>query len=706
MPDPTRKHPYLSVRLYNVGHGDPLCPDEGLGWYDVVEKTWKSGTLSRAANGFAHLECLEGIGLTCRPVLMPKDTALSHFTTSGGAWQEIWPDTGPRVKHLDQYDTAATVTSWSATWQHQHAADPQLAFSLILDDTNSDWDWTNVNLWPFVRIELGGAWGVQFTKDGCFLVRLIGGSWQAVKDLPSPPKGGGYQDVEACWIYFRVLRGQIGISFDFGKSYEWYSPPDGPASVPRGRIVLRGRGGSATFGVHQLKFVAGTFTSHTKTLERARTAATVDFTGSRYDLNGGTVNLADTGQPLARLAQWQATVTPIATTGTLWDFYSAPVLYSVAYDLAPVVQNTGQDHTTPWDDHLLRGKVIKPQELDGSSAEFTFSANADEALDLDTVSYRFRKCELYIGWRMSDDSIEDYQSFTGYIEEISVAWGDNPAKVEVTIKLTNGSARFKRSPWTVFRQFVLSGRTPNQVGDFVLTRKGLNDSYSDWHAAGQYGVIPYGSPEEPNELTPPSELPWETLKRIFDERGLELGVSDDGVIFTLPKQYAGAAVALTVRATPQLAASIWEQARSLGYRIDYKESATCAIAYGTDESGTLALAMTHDEDAETNTASPRFTPLGRETRVKELSGTPTQGYAMGHCQSLAGDSFRVHRDADFVIPMDPTRGRRELVEMVGFEGCGIPDNTQFVLLTLTTDVDLSRGIYGLETNGGIKRLDD
>lgn len=701
MPDVNRDWPHLSLRVYNVGHGDPLCPDEGMGWYDVLAESWKAGT-SSVANRREQLEFLEGVGLCCRPVLNPKATALTHFTTSGGLWQTIYPNTGPRVTHLDQYNTAPSTTEWAATWNYTAPANPSVAFSITIEATNSDWDWTAYP--PYVRIELGGIWGVEFAKNGANLVRRFGSNWTAVHGLPSPPRN---EDGSAIWVYFRVLRGQIGVSFDFGDSYEWYTPPDANPWQPlvaEARPVLRGRGQATTFGIHQLAHAAGTYDSLPRPTGEARTTPTVAFTGSRFDLNGGSVVLADTGSHLSQLARWRGTLTPAPIARTLWSFYTTPVLYSVAYDLEPVVQNSDQDFTTPWDRDIRTVKVSKPASLSGSSATVTIDLDALTARELDAESYRWRKVELERGWVLSDGAVEIGAVFVGYIESMDLEWTTD-FRATLTIKIHNASIRFKRSPWGPFRQHVLSGRTPNEALDFILGRKALGPSYRSWHVAGEVGTITPGLPESPNELTPPNELPWETMVRIAAERGLELGVEDDGTFFTVPLNYVNNTVDRTIHPTSVAAGSLWATGKSAGYHLDFKEQATCALAYGTDETGRFVYQLIADTDAESDTDSPRFTPLGRETRLMELAGTPDAGLATGHCQTLAAECLPSRRDADVVIAVDPSVSRRERWELQGWEGIGITNGTEFRVLTLEENWDAQAPITGLETTAGLWRIE-
>jgi len=709
MPDPTRDYAYASVRVFEPGHGDPICLDPGLGWECPLSQHWQSGAISRNTNRSQQLEYLEGIGLTCRPILVAKDTRLSQWTTSGGGWEEERSSVGgQRFYQLSQYDTTTTVTAWSATSTWTAPKDASYAFTVHLPDTPSDWDYATYP--PFIRIELGGEWGVEFTKEGAFLVRYVAGNWGAVADLPQPAKGSGYSDEKAIGIYVRCLRGQIGVSMEWGRpgSYEWYPAPNETLSIAAAKVVVRGRGGAITFGCHQLQFVAGTFTSHVKELERARVSWVVSFAKSRYAAPTGTsVAFTDLGSPVARLAQWRATLTPTSTgAGTPFTWHFAPVLYAAHYRVPPEVQAGGTDFTTPWDDTLTSVKITKPVRLDGSTAEITFTVSAFDVLSL--VALRWRRCEVELGYVLSDETTEPYDCFVGHVEEIEASWGEDLSEISLTVHLANTSAIFRRDPWTPFTCLLLSGQTPNDAGDEILASRGRGTSYRSWHAAGASGIIALGNPDEPNELTRTGELPWETLSRIFLERNLELGVDDAGVVYTAPQDYVAPTVTWEYRSAPVDGDTdppeVRKQFRTIKYRIDFKESATAALVYGTGPDGQLVFRYTYDSDAETNVASERFSPF-RETRLKELSGSPDTGLVTGHCQALAGEAFLLKREIDLSVPLDVVRSRRERVAVYDCDGLGIPDGTECVLLTLSHTWTAGDGWTRMETTAGLRRLD-
>jgi len=703
MPAPTRKYAFASIKVFEPAHGDPLCTDPGLGWYSILSKEWEAGTSSVDARGRSYLQSFPETGLIHRAFLIPQDTRLAQFTTTPATWEEERQSVGGRrVYKLTQYDHAETATSWSAATTYHRPLNAPVAFTVKLPDTPSTWDYTTYV--PFFRIELNTEWGIEFVGDGTFLVRYVAGAWRAVQDLPTPPKSQGFADEQEMTLFVRVEEGQLGVSSDFGNSYTWYAPPGETVTLAAGAITFRGRGTGPTVGVHQLRLYTATFDSFTKLLERARASWTVSFAKSRSTAplgTGGSVVFSDLGVPLAKQARYRITLTPGFQAGTPFTWYFGGSVRAVHYRIPPVVQTTGTTSTTPFDSRLIRAGITKPPDLDGGNASFTFAVDAFEPNDFEP--YRWRRMEVWLGWRLSDDSLETYSSFVGYAEGFEAAWGGAELnKVLVTFHLHNGSARFKRSPWTPFLQLPLAGQTPNAAADEILAARGLNAAYRSWFVWGASGAISPGSAEDPNELTKPTELPWETLKRIMAERNQEVGVDDTGVIYTLPKDYVASTVTRTFSAGDATSA-VWDTVRNLGYRVDWKEAGTAAFVYGTNEGGQLVFRYDVDSTAETDAGSSRFCPW-TECRLRELSGTPDDGLVTGHCQSLAQETFQIKREGDLSLPLDPTLGRRDKIELVGFAGAGIPDNTQFVVTTLAHTWETRKGYTDLETQVGLRRL--
>src|SRR5690349_4004105 len=119
--------PLASVRLYDVGQGDPVITDSGWRWLDILSESAAAGTVS-LSSGELTLQYLPDAGLVCRPFLTLADTRATQYSTSGGSWEERRPDVGsPRKYRMVQYDTTANV-AWSATAKFSLPANPSVGF--------------------------------------------------------------------------------------------------------------------------------------------------------------------------------------------------------------------------------------------------------------------------------------------------------------------------------------------------------------------------------------------------------------------------------------------------------------------------------------------------------------------------------------------------------------------------------------------------
>jgi hypothetical protein len=393
-------------------------------------------------------------------------------------------------------------------------------------------------------------------------------------------------------------------------------------------------------------------------------------------------------------------MTPGSESGTPFTWYHSGAVRAVHYRVPPIVQTTGNDWSTPFDATLKSGKVVKPFELSGTNASFSFYANAFSANDFD--GYRWRRMEIWLGWWLDDGTLQEYQAFVGYVQGWSSTWDGQIGKVLVTFQLHNGSARLKRCPWTPFLQLPLSGQTPNAAALEILEAYGLNASYFAFHLAGELGASGPGSPEDPPELTSADETGWESLVRIQAERDLEVGIADDGTFLPVPRRLSTGTLARTVYAG-EGAADVWEQVRRMTYTTDYSESGTGALVYGTDASGRMVFQYDVDNSALTDTGDPRFCAWP-EVRQLSLSGTPDVGLVTGHCQSLAGDTFVVKREGSLTLPFDPTLSRRDELALVGFAAAGVPDGTHFVMTTLEHGWETAKGYLDLTTEVGLARV--
>lgn len=697
-PTDSRALPLASIRLFEKGQGDPVVTDHGFAWYDSVAETWQYGTFSRDTSGKLTLEYLPEVGIVCRPFLVLQDTRLANYATSGGSWEECKPATGtPRKWRLIQVDTSVGI-QWSATSSFPLLADPHVAFSLIFVDGPADWD---EDAYPrFVRVEFGGGlWAIQFSQaDGTQLVRWASGQWQAVMDVPEPT-GYSHGENDERLILLRCLRGRIGVSTDFGRSYRWHGSADGtPLTVESGAYTVRGQGGMCVFGLHQLRYYSGTYTSPPRnTFQQRLVGAGAMVTGRASVPTGTTVIFADVSTPAAATAQYRATLTPVAVAGVPFTFYRTPELYAALLEY-PVVTGGGTGfYTTPWDGAIQSVRISKPYELDTGSAAVRIRKEAGEQLVW--ASGRFPKVQILLGEASESGAESWWTAFTGYVSAIRCR-AEEYGESDLSLEVENLSHHFKRTEWTKQTSRPLGGRTLNQALDLVLQSEGLDASYRAWHALGDTVTLPQGSPEDPFEWPKPGERKWATLARLAGYWGLEIGVTDSGGLFTAPKEFYQPWVSRVWEADP--ATDLKALVRGVTFGLDCNESATAALVEGTAESGEQLLAWAVDGAAEGNPASARFCPW-REVVQEELSATVAPGMLIARAQALARELFSLKLEPDLTLPVDLSVSRREQVRITGLK-VGIADWDRFVVLSLEHVYEADPSFARLSTTAGLRRL--
>lgn len=696
---PTRDYAIASVRLYDEGQGDPVVADHGFDWLTILASDAGFGTFSRTSAGFPLLEMLPGIGLTCRPSVVLKDTRLSHFITAGGSFAERRPIAGsPRVYRLAQTNATAGIQYSAATIYHARA-NPHVAFTLLLPDTPPDWDATTYP--PYVRIELAATVAIQFEKGAAFIARWVDGAWRAVESLPNPSKGGGYQDLDEIMIWVRCYRGRVGVSFDLGQSYTWHGNPDGsPLSIPAGAIILRGQGGQCAFGIHQLAYTAGTWTSPQRNTFTSRIAPTSTITG-RADTPGTTsVSFTDLSSPTTGIAQWRSTLTPDTLANTPFAFHSAPVLYSVqfSYPVTTAMGFNAGTYTT-WTEELEHVRVRLPYELGEGDAAIEVRLDPQSVF---AANYRWRKVAIYLGFKLSDNTDELTLVFTGYVRKASVRWEEDFGRAVLVLECDNAAARFRRTQWTALSDRALGGEMLNGAADYILASEGLDSSYRSWNTLGNSFGLPSGAPEEPFERLQPREHKWDTLQRIFGYAGLELAVTAAGGLISGPFGYYSSTV-WNLRATPQSATDDRELLDAIEHDLNYAELTTAVMVYSLDQYGSAHLAWAVDTAAETSVLSGRFCPW-REVYQDEIPGRSSPGIGQARAAALAGDMLPLRTEGTAATPADLRIQRRDQLEFHGVGGVGIADNVRFVVLT--QDFDWRRGEGGttLVVPMGIRRI--
>ena len=697
--------PLVEVRLYDVDAPDhPLVADRGFTWWSLLAEEWGWGSFNGDALGRSYLEFVPEIGLTCRPFLNPQDTRSVHYDFSGGSWSEEQPTTGKhRTYRLVQYDTTAGI-EYRATSDFSLPQNPHFAFSLGLPDSPPDWD--SAALPPYVRFEFGtqsgqARWAIQLEQGGAFLLQwsVAASAWQAVADLPLPPRGLGYTDLEEMFVFVRCLRGRIGISTDFGRSYTWHGDLKSPITVASGACRLSGRGGMVIYGLHQLQYQAGTYTSPQRPTLQTRISVSTTFAKRSDEPAGTSIGLADLSSASGAYAQYRATVTPDDITGVPFNFYSAPVLYSVVLAYPVVVATTGATYTTPWANRISFCEVDKPLELTGGRC--TFRAHLLPGTTL-SGSFRRRKIQVRMGYK-KDGTEHWWTVFTGHIRQVIPQW-NSFGDCTLEIVAENVLARYKHTSWTPLDVRPLGGNLVNTVGDYILTSEGtpLNSSYRSWHAKGDLWLLPAGLAEDPFELVRKGERKLETLLRVYGYAGLEITATDAGVIQSgLRNSYSA-----TVHPySPTETSDLHKLIQAISAPLDYDESCTAVLVGGQAENGAQLYAWARDAWAEDSLITDRSCPW-REIVQEDVPGTCDQGTLVGRTQDLAYEGFGLKHEPELLGFMNLGISRLDQIEISGATRIGVPDLTRFKVLSLkqTYQQDLRRGEASLSMRTGIRRI--
>jgi hypothetical protein len=698
-PTDTRVRALASIRLLDP-YGAPVLADHGFGWYDILQASHRYGTYSRLTltREFA-VEYVDTIGVVCRPTIVYKDTDSDDFNLSG-SWEMRRGATGRRKQRIVQY-SAAVGETWSASSKSELPADPHIAIELRRGEAPAGWDHDAAV--PYVRVELGdGQWALEWSDDeGGRLLQMdsASGEWIPLRDLPELQTFGAGATAESL-VLLRPMRGKILVSTDRGRTYADWPVNDGSVPVIRkGGITFRGQGGVAVFGVHQLKYNAGTYTSRSQNTFTSRSYGPVALLTERSTEPAGTsVVLADDSVPASAIARYTATLTPASTIGPFgWSVYRTPELYAVSFRYAPVLQpwsNTGT-WTTPWDGAVWNLDLDKPLELEGTTLRATIRRDTATAF---SGNFRWRKVQVRAGWLNSDNTESWWTIFTGYIDTLTVT---DTSYAESTIEFgaSGHASLFMTAEWTDFDAVPFGGNTINDCLDRILASEGLDTSYRLWHALGNV-ILPAGLPEDPFEMPRRGERKWETMQRLAGYVGLEVIPLDDGTYLTLPRNVTNGGTAKTWEYVP--ATDLTALVEGLQFEYRSSEAATLVIVRGELEDGSSAWAWFLDGDAEANPLSGRFSPR-RVVVQEEMQGTTTPGMLLFRAQTLADEHFRQKYEPSVAGALDLGIGRRDEVVVQG-STAGISDFDRFVVLTLKHTITGDPSQRDVKTQAGLRRL--
>ena len=184
---------------------------------------------------------------------------------------------------------------------------------------------------------------------------------------------------------------------------------------------------------------------------------------------------------------------------------------------------------------------------------------------------------------------------------------------------------------------------------------------------------------------------------------MELGADHAGVLYTRPRDSFDPTSSWDFRATSENSTDTREQINDPEYGLDYSESATEVIVSGTSIYGEEITRWLQDATAEGSILYDNFCPW-RETEDIELPGTVGAGWVNYVTINKARELFPLKPTADLNVPVYPGLRRRNRVTVYGMEGQGVPDGTEFGILTLSHNWVAGGTITSQRTNAGLRRL--
>jgi hypothetical protein len=719
MPTPTRVRPVASIDVFNVAHGDPILTDRGFSRLDILkkennEKSYQ-GTPDCFPNGAPKLQFLDDIGLTLRGYINPVDMRLSqHLCTPSGSWDELQSVGGSKnVFHLRYSDTLGAA--FTCLSNYNLSANPVFAVSLIIPETTNTWNFTTSE--PFIRIEFGnGKWAVLLSKqNGNVLLANVAGQWVVAADLQEGRGGAARAITDEKWVIIRCEFGGIFISFDMGHSWTPYFTPDQtPVVVPAGPWRIVGQGSAPVIGLGEYQVVAAAYDSPAwDSFDVRSSLSTAIITGHGYlPAAGGSISFFDISVPSSRQAQYRAALIPTQTMVFPFRMWNTPALQNVTLRYAFQRATTSGTFTNAWDPFIVEIGITQPEKLAEGSCNIVLTGDAHTAYDF--TGMRDRKVRVHLGYLMSDGTKEYETVFTGYVSnEVKLdvnSWGEK----YIHISLVNIAGLFAKKPWDPLHGGSFAGMTPQAAGDFILMSEGFMDeaaidrTYATWFTASLgTAPLPLGEWHHPFETIKPQESKFKTLERIFDYYGFEIGVTNDGGFISLPKNYISPTASWTLYAGDDLMMDdVRKQITNASYTYNIKDSATAVMVYGTLSNGLTAVVYAIDDPAETDTSVERFTP-NRQWILEEFSGAhgkPDENLMLEKLFNLSRDNLGLKKEPNISFPVHIQRNRRDKIIVNGCAGIGIPDGTEFTLMSQSITYKANQGLGEIQSSCNLRQL--
>lgn len=711
--------PLLKILVYDAGQADPVVTDRGYVFHDILANSYLLGQSSLGSGGFPDLIFYPEIGLTNHVELRAKDTLALDWTLSpnAGSWSQWRPDTGRyRTFRLVMYNTGNDLFDFSATSRTFLPPNPSFVVSLWTSDTPADYPSDTHE--PAVQIEFGAAhcrFSVRLEKNGRYLLLKWDpalNDWAWARDLTCPPKGRGVGDNDELFIWFRCLRGKIGVSAG-GGVYEWFGKP-GQYDVPSGKVTVRGRGVEVGFGLHDLVPTEGVWRSPPQPTLTSSLFGSALITG-RYDQPPGTdVQFADVSDTVAALAQYEALLTP-ASDGSCPVLYSTTLRYLANFDVPTL------DTTEPWtgeaptNGRAVGARISGPPDLKGATCSIRIKLNPG---DVPLSALRRRKIEVWRKLRIYTDEeaftdTDWVQRFTGYVRHKRTsqsAYGDGWQTLEL-----GAMDHWTRPEWWPTDILPLGGMVLNDALDYVLGTEGVEGAnlpnYRGWHILGDLFRLDPGLAEEPFELLRPGERKAATMDRIVGYAGMELGIDNEGKLFTLVKCPSG--VPATTGVSHDYHASgnndLLQLAEDVEQEVDYDQSSTAVYMSGRSQvDGGAMVTYAVDLTAEQDRSSDRFCPWreGGPDGQEEVQDPCSIGMLAFRTAAKAYDLFPIKWEPNVGAYLNPDMSRRDEILLYGCEDQDVPDGTRHVVVALEEDfqVPLDGGPNTLKIEMGLFRM--
>ena len=669
--------PRFYIDVFGAGQGDPYCVDHGFASWEALAESAARGTIPATAGGLPLVDVLPGVGLILRPQVTALDTLMSHFTRTGGTWDEYRPATGPgRVIRMMQTSAEPNLT-WSARYNSMLPARFCEHIRIVLHDAPAGHD--DSALPPQVRIALGDSdWGVLLRpRDGVHIVRRIAGTWRPVQQVQAnaasfPGRGREYALTIMC----------DGTRLWVTGTGEWGDPyvaPDGPIDIPEGDYTIYGQGGQCIIAHWQCFMQNATYRTQPRGTTVVR-AVSPSITARTTLPTGTSATPSDASTLGTDVVAADIALAPAShSAGRPWTHYTTPIVHSVSIVHAEETAGGLGTFDRPLDNRSLSVTINRPLTLTGSSARIAFELRPGDLANLD--AWRDRKVRIWMGWVLDDEVTEQIVvAFTGYVRSVQSsqqAFGP----WQLVLDLDNVAARLQGTQWGHLYVRPLSNGTISQASDLILAHNGLQAGI--WPAAGAY-VLTDPDPAVPFELIDPQETPYQTLERIWGYVGHELAVTVDGRMTALPIGYQSGTTHLysATGSTPETSIL------SVTHGLDFRQSCTAVQASSGGAAPQVATIV--DTAAESLPVINRF--AGRRIILtEEISGAPASVLA-ARAAAMAQAYIPVPRELQIRALNNIAVGQRDRVLLEGLESHGVPGGTLAVILTQS--ISLTRETAG------------